>query len=281
MVLSTIARWQGEFDEQEQYVRDALEVAQEIGRKDFEAQATRDLADAELNAGRYDEATKLIERALELAEESGSIVARAYALGESGHIKLHQDDLGGAEQCLEQARALFAEAGATLPLGRVLLRLAEVASRRGEDKKAEKLLRESIRGLKTIEDRGTLCESQRALADVLTAQGRLDEAERVALEAMETVGPHDVSSQASTRVSLAAIRAAQGRDDEAEQLMRDAWGAVEGTGYRTLEIWTLERLDQFLRERDRPDRAVAARLAELSPVGAIGSAFASRAVRIA
>jgi class 3 adenylate cyclase/tetratricopeptide (TPR) repeat protein len=281
MVLSTIARWQGEFDEQEQYVRDALEVAQEIGRKDFEAQATRDLADAELNAGRYEEATKLIDRALELAEESGSIVARAYALAESGHIKLHQDDPGGAEQCLEEARALFAEAGATLPLGRVLLRLAEVASRRGEEKKAEKLLRESIRGLKTIEDRGTLCESQRALADVLTAQGRLDEAERVALEAMETVGPHDVSSQASTRVSLASIRAAQGRDDEAEQLMRHAWGAVEGTGYRTLEIWTLERLDQFLRERDRPDRVVAARLAELSPVGAIGSAFASRAVRIA
>jgi class 3 adenylate cyclase/tetratricopeptide (TPR) repeat protein len=280
MVLATIARWQGEFDEQERHVREALAVSQEIGRKDFEAQATRELADTELNAARYDEATRLAERSLELAEESGSIVARAHALAESGHIKLHQGDLDGAEQCLEQARALFAEAGATLPLGRALMRLSEVASRRGDPRRAEKLLRESIRGLKTIEDRGTLCESQRALADVLMEQGRLEDAERVALEAIETVGPHDVSSQASTRVSLAAIRVAQRRDDEAEQLMRDAWEAVAGTGYRTLEAWTLERLDQFLRERDRVDPVVAERLAALSPAAAIGSAFAGKAERI-
>ena len=281
MVLATIARWQGAFDEQEQHVREALEIAQEIGRKDFEAQATRELADAELNAARYEEATRLAERALELAEESGSIVARAHAIGESGHIKLRQGDLDGAEQCLEEARVLFAEAGATLPLGRVLMRLSEVASRRGDLRKAEKLLRESIRGLKTIEDRGTLCEVQRELADVLMAQGRLEDAERVALEAIETVGPHDVSSQASTRVSLAAIRVAQKRDDEAEQLMRDAWEAVEGTGYQTLEIWTLERLDQFLRDRDRVDPLVAQRLAALAPAAAIGSGLADEVERIA
>jgi tetratricopeptide (TPR) repeat protein len=281
MVRSTIARWQGEFGEQERYVRQALELSQEIGRMDFEAQATRDLADAELAAGRYEEASRLAERALELAEQSGSIVARAHALAVSGQIKFHHGDLDGAEACLEQARGLFAEAGATLPLGRSLMRLAEIASGREDNRLAEKLLRESIRVLKTIEDRGTLCESQRALADALAAQGKLEEAERVALEAIETVGAHDVSSQASTRVSLASIRVAQKRDDEAEQLMREAWRAVEGTGYRTLEVWTLERLDQFLRERDRPDPAVAARLAELSPVVALGSAFESIAARMA
>src|SRR5581483_4805029 len=139
----------------------------------------------ELSAGRYDEASRLADRSLELAEESGSIVARAHALAESGHIKFHQGDVDGAEACLEQARTLFAEAGATLPLARALIRLAEIASRRESYGPAEKLLRESIRALKTIEDRGTLCESQRALADVLAAQGKLEEAERVALEAIE------------------------------------------------------------------------------------------------
>jgi tetratricopeptide (TPR) repeat protein len=277
MVSATIARWQGEFDEQQRYVREALELAQEIGRIDFEAQATRELADAELATGRPDEASRLAERALELAEESGSIVARAYALGVSGHIRLQEGDLDGAEACLERARGLFAEAGATLPLGRTLLRLAELASERGEQRKAEKLLRESIRALKTIEDRGTLCESQRALADVLVAQGKVDEAERVALEAMETVGVHDVSSQASTRLSLAAVRAAQHRDAEAERLMREAWEVVEGTGWRSIEIFVLERLDQLLRDHARPDPLVAERLAELAPAAAIGSAFASKA----
>ena len=37
MVSSMIARWQGEFDEQQLYVRKALDLAQEIGRIDFEA----------------------------------------------------------------------------------------------------------------------------------------------------------------------------------------------------------------------------------------------------
>ena len=281
MVSSMISRWQGEFDEQQLYMRKALALAQEIGRIDFEAQATRELADAELASGNFGAASRLAERALELAEESGSIVARAYALAASGHIRMQQGDLEGAEACLELARGLFAEAGATLPLGRTLMRLAELASQQGQQRPAEKLLRESIRTLKTIEDRGTLCESQRALADVLTAQGKLDEAERVALEAMETVGVHDVSSQASTRISLAAIRAAQHRDEEAERLLREAWDAVQETGWRSLEIFVLERLDQFLRERDRVDPLAAERLAVLAPGAAMGSAFASNAERIA
>jgi class 3 adenylate cyclase/tetratricopeptide (TPR) repeat protein len=281
MVSATIARVQGEFDEQQRHLREALELAQELGRVEFEAQATREFADSELATGRFGEANRLAERALELAVESGSIVARAYALSVSGQIRLQQGDLDGAEEYLEQARTLFAEAGATLPLGRTLLRIAEIASERGEQRTAEKLLRESIRGLKTIEDRGTLCESQRALADVLLAQGKLDEAERVALEAIETVGLHDVSSQASTRTSLAAILVAQHRDTEAEGLLREAWRAVEGTGWRSLEIFVLERLDQLLRELDRPDPAVADRLAELVPLAPVESAFASNAERIA
>ncbi|HST25340.1 MAG TPA: tetratricopeptide repeat protein [Gaiellaceae bacterium] len=281
MVCSTIARWQGEFDEQQRYVRNALELAQEIGRKDFEAQATRDLADSELATGRYDDARALADHALELAEQSGSIVARAHALVVLGQIKHHEDDLDGAQTCLEQARVLFSEAGATLPLGRCLLRLAEVASKRGDHRQAEKLLRESIRALKTIEDRGTLCESQRALADALLAQGKLDEAERVAIEAMETVGVHDVSSQATTRASLAAVLIAQDRLGEAERLLREAWDAVSGTGWRSLESFVLELLDQLLRDLGRPDPVVAERLAELAPAPVFDDEFMSSAERIA
>jgi len=170
--------------------------------------------------------------------------------------------------------------GASLDLGRTLLRLAEVALHRGEYTSGEELLRESIRVLKPIEDRGTLCESQRTLADVLTEQGRLAEAERLALEAMETVGPHDVSSQASTRTSLAFVRVAQGRDDEAEALMREAWARIEGTGYLALEAAILGALDQLLRARGRTDNAAVARLAELVAVTPRASEFATSVARV-
>jgi hypothetical protein len=99
----------------------------------------------------------------------------------------------------------------------------------------------------------------------------------MALEAIETVGPHDVSSQASTRLSLAFLRVAEGRDAEAEALMREAWERICGTGYRSLEAWILGKLDQFLRDRERVDPAVAERLLELAPVAALGAAFESTA----
>ena len=281
MISATIARWQGEFVEQEAFVRRALTLGQELGRPDFEAQATLKLVETELQQMRYDEASSLAQRALELAEESGGIVSRAQALAEAGHVKTHRGDLDGAEQLLEQARSLFSEAGASLQVGRTLMRLAEVATGRGETTRAEKLLRESIRVLKPIEDRGTLCESQRALADALAAQGKLEAAEGVALEALQTVGPHDVSSQATTRLSLAAIREAQGRDEEAEALMRDSWERVSGTGYRSLEAWALTKLDQFLRDRHRPDARVAERLAQLAPIGALDAAFQADTEQIA
>jgi class 3 adenylate cyclase/tetratricopeptide (TPR) repeat protein len=160
LVSATIARWQGEFVEQERYVREALDLAQSLERRDLEAQALRELAETELQRMRYDEANELIERALELAEESGGIVARAHALAEMGHIHHQEGKLESAEQVLEQARALFSEAGATLQLGRTLMRLADVAIDLGDPARGEKLLRESIRVLKPIEDRGTLCAGQ-------------------------------------------------------------------------------------------------------------------------
>ena len=266
MVRAKISRWQGEMDEHEASVREGLELARRLGRTDLEAQATRELAETLSTQLRFAEAKEMIAGALLLAEESGSTIARAHALADTGHVQIRVGELDAAEASLEEARRLFAELGASMNLGRTVLRLGEIALYRADLAAAEKLARESIRVLKSLEDRGTLCESQRLLADVLVGQGRLDEAERVALEAIETVGPHDVSSQASTRLSLALVRVGQGRDDEAEVLMRDAWERLEGTGYRNIELWVVERLDQFLRDRDRTDDAVAGRYAELSAV---------------
>src|SRR5581483_1162875 len=95
----------------------------------------------------------------------------------------------------------------------------------------------------------------------------LDEAERLALEARETVGPDDRVSLSTTRLALGVVRAAQHRDDEAEALMLEA---VEGFALyevRALEHWALRYLAEFLRSRGRDDDAVVyeERRAGLSP----------------
>jgi tetratricopeptide (TPR) repeat protein len=280
MVLSKIARWQGGLDGHEDYARQGLELAQRLGRVDLEAQATRELADGLSTQLRYDEALRMVDRALVLAEESGSIMSRAHALAEAGHVQMQRGELDAAEAALDEARQLFSELGASMNLGRTLLRLGEVAFQRGDTRQAERIARESIRVLKPLEDRGTLCESQRLLAEVLVEQERLAEAERIALEAVETTGPYDISSQASTRFGLAQVRIAQGRDDDAEALMRDGLERVGGTGYRSLELWATARLDKFLRERGRPDDALAARLAELREPDAAGDEITGSAAAI-
>ena len=83
----------------------------------------------------------------------------------------------------------------------------------------------------------------------------MDEAERLALAARETVGPHDVTSLATTAMSLGLVRAAQGHDDEAEQLLREAYDTISTTLHRSGQRDTLEALAQFLRDRGREDEA--------------------------
>jgi class 3 adenylate cyclase/tetratricopeptide (TPR) repeat protein len=280
-VRATIAWWHGALSDQERYAKEALELARRLARKDLEAKATQELAKAYHAAMKLDEAAEMVDRALELAEESGSVVARAGALDVSGHFHMHRKEFDEAKAAFSQARDLYAEIGDAWMLGRMLNELSWVAMERGDFDEAEPYLREAMRVLKPLEDRGTLCESQRGLAQVLIAKGRLEEAERLALEAIETVGSGDVSSRATTTMTLGRVRAAQGRDEEAEQLLREAVAVAEPTELAGLQLWLLSTLDEFLRKRDRADEAVAERVAELSPVAALGSAYASRIERIA
>jgi ATP/maltotriose-dependent transcriptional regulator MalT len=77
------------------------------------------------------------------------------------------------------------------------------------------------------------------LAQVLVGRGKLDEAERVALQAREIVGPQDHGSRATTRMALGLVRAAQGRDAEAEKLLREAVDAFAQSGLRYAELQAL------------------------------------------
>ena len=262
---STIAWIRGDLAKEERVMQEAYDIALESGRKDFQSEAADELASVYIARLELDRAAPLVEQAILLAEESGSAEARGRALRFAGQLHLHRGELDQAEAALEAARVHLAEAGAAWSLGRTLNFAGHVARDKGDFAKSERLYRESIRILAPLEDRGTLCESQRSLAELLLEQGRTDEAERFALAARDTVGPHDVTSLATTAIALGRVRAAQGRDDEAEALFREAEEASERTDHRLTKRQTLEALSQFLRERGRDEEAAAvdARLDEL------------------
>jgi class 3 adenylate cyclase/tetratricopeptide (TPR) repeat protein len=252
---SSISWARGDLAKEEQVMLEALDLARRAGRKNFESEAADELASVYISRLELDRAAPYVEQAILLAEQSGSAEARGRALRFAGQLHLQRGELDAAAAALEGARQHLSEAGAAWSLGRTLNYSGWVARYQRDPGRAERFFRESIRVLAGLEDRATLCESQRALAELLLAEGRIDEAERFALAARETVGPHDLTSLATTSMALGEVRAAQGRDDEAEELLREAVEIISPTQHRHGQRQTLEALAQFLRERGREDEA--------------------------
>jgi class 3 adenylate cyclase/tetratricopeptide (TPR) repeat protein len=265
-----VARWQGRLSEAEDFEQQALEEAQAAGRKDHEAKAALQLAG--IHIGRMEEAkaVPLVDRALALAEHSGSIVARASAAAMKGYLLRVQGDLEGAAGWLTKALELYREAASASDIAWTSRDLGLIAWETGHSEKAEKLMRESIRLLAPMQERGMLCESQRYLAQLLLEQGRVDEAEKFALAARETVSAEDTVSRATTRVALAQVRAAQHRDEEAETLFAEALDIVSEGEHCRILLDIVPPYSDFLRSRGRVDEAAEldARLAQRVPTAA-------------
>ena len=149
-----------------------------------------------------------------------------------------------------------------------LMKLGWLARAKGDLKRSEKLFREALRITAARGDRGLVPDYQAALATTLAELGKVDEAERLALDARAHAVPEDTSCQIFATTALAAVRAAQGRDDEAEELFLSAIGAREGVRLqRCFELASARAPVGFLHERGRDDEAARyeARLAELAP----------------
>jgi class 3 adenylate cyclase/tetratricopeptide (TPR) repeat protein len=263
-MLEAVAWWRGRLTESEALVDEQLRIARRLGRVDLESEALLSLAAIYVSRREDERAGPMLARAHALAEEAGSLTAKAYAYSQSGELHILSGRREEALADYERARALFEEVGAAARLARTHMKIGRVI-RKTDLVEAERQFREAIRILKPLEDRGTLCEVQRSLAEVLLERGRLDEAEMYALRAVETVGPQDLHSQATTKKSLALVRAAQGRDDEAEALFRDAIETLESSEYTRFLAEPLSAIVSFLEERDRLDDAepFADRLAEV------------------
>jgi class 3 adenylate cyclase/tetratricopeptide (TPR) repeat protein len=265
-VAGLVASWLGDQAEVERYAEEALAVARAAGRKDLETVAIQALGTVAVVRLDVAQAEQLAARALELAEESESIRARAAALRLRGWIEDLRGDIDAAEETYREVLVLYADVGYRTAVGFTNSYLGRLRLRRDDARGAERYLREAVRILSGAGDRGRRCEAERLLAQALVAQGRLEEAERYALLARETVGPQDRLSVGTTTMALGIVRAAQGRDEEAESLMREALTWHQASDLRYAEIEALQTLAEFLRTRDRADEAtpLEARLDELA-----------------
>jgi class 3 adenylate cyclase/tetratricopeptide (TPR) repeat protein len=254
-LLATVGWWEGDLSSVERYSGDALEIAREAGRADLESLALVELAAAHLARLELRKADEVLAAGAALAEASGSLSATAWAARVRGSILLRRGRFDEAAQEFRSARELFDEIGAASDAGRTQQLEGVAVWQGGDPDRAEQLVREAVRVLLSLEERAKVIEAQRTLAELVLAKGHVEEAERWALSAVETVGMQDMMSRANVRMVLGLVRAAQGRDEEAELLLREAIDSLSETDYRNVEPEPLAAYAQFLRDRGRDDEA--------------------------
>jgi class 3 adenylate cyclase/tetratricopeptide (TPR) repeat protein len=270
-LLSSVGRWEGDMGSVERFAREKLEIARGAARLDLEALALAELASTHNARLEISKAEEVLDAASTLAEASGSLSAQALVTRVRASALLRRGRFDEAAATFRAAHDLFDEIGAVPDAARMRQLEGVAVWRRGDVERAEQLVRDAVRTLLTVQERGTIVEAQRTLAEIVLAQGHVEEAERWALSAVETVGMQDMLSRSNVRMVLGLVRAAQGRDDEAELLLREGLDMLAETDYRNAEPEPLAALAEFLRTRGREAEAAEfeERLAELlEPEGA-------------
>jgi class 3 adenylate cyclase/tetratricopeptide (TPR) repeat protein len=264
---ATVATWLSDGEAFERWAKLALEAARAGERKDQELEITMALAESYVQQLDFAEAEPLVERIGELADESGSMFGRALAWAARGLLENWRGNDAEAEAAFTAARDLYAELGNKQSEAHMTMQIARRAAAQGDLARAEKMLLEAVRTMKGLNDRARLCEAQRSLAELYVLTGQLDEAERYALQARESVGPDDRVSISTTKLSLGLVRAAQGRQEEAAELMREAIDEMRRNDQRAMERWALGHAVAFHRAGGREDAALhyEERLGELMP----------------
>jgi tetratricopeptide (TPR) repeat protein len=128
---------------------------------------------------------------------------------------------------------------------------------------AETELRANYEILERVSDWGHLSSSAPEMGDAVYSQGRYEEALRIS-EFCESISIEgDVDAECRWRQLRAKILARQGRMEEAEALAKDAVRLAEETDYLLLRAHALRSLAEVLRLGDRTAEAADALRAAL------------------
>ena len=202
-----------------------------------------------LNAmrGKFDEARALYGKARSMLHDLGPSVTAASTSTESSRVELLAGDLAAAERELRRDHASLTELGEQYYLSTVTAYLAGVMEARGELAEAE-ALSHSAEELADDDDVLSQVAWRGARARVLASTGRLDEAERLAAEAVALAAQTvDISLHGDALVDLGIVLRRGGRDDEAET----AWQAAVEIYERKEDIVSAGRARALLAESVR------------------------------
>lgn len=201
------------------------------------------------------EAIQQCEQVLE--RSGGDLRTVAITLGAMSHIEAMRGDFERARDLYARSRAILTELGFTLSAAIVALQSGPAEMLAGDLSRAENELRKDFAALTALGHKGYLTSVAGMLADVLHAQGRLDEARSFAAVCHESAAPDDVAAQYQWHAIQAKLSAADGRLEEAESLARESLRLIRTTDQPDIQGEALVTLAFVLQAAGKAEAATA------------------------
>jgi tetratricopeptide (TPR) repeat protein len=164
-----------------------------------------------------------------------------------------------AQELIARSKALLEELALTVWIAGPLTQFAGwVDLWRGDPAAAETQLRWGHETLSEMKEMAWLPTVDGILAEAIYAQGRVGEAEDLAVAIADSAGSEDVYSQLLWRGVRAKVLAGRGSVDDAEALARESLELVEGTDFLLGHWFAWMTLGEVLQRAGRADEAQAA-----------------------
>ena len=220
--------------------------------------------------GRAPEAIRWAELAIEQADAVEELEAQANAHYMIAWTRVNQGELGQAQH-FDRALGLFEELGNVKRQGDVLTYYGAMAYWEGRWSDAIALYERGRERSERAGDQVGAAIAAMNIAEVRSDQGRLEEAEAPAREALRVFRAARYSEEIATDCSiLGRTLSRAGRHEEAEQLLTEALELAERSGAQLLRVGTLGFLAEDLVLRGDGDEALATLDRAISQAESIG-----------
>jgi class 3 adenylate cyclase/tetratricopeptide (TPR) repeat protein len=232
---------------------------------------------AVFGATRVDDGIRRCEEIRDLV--GASPVAVAWAVNALALLHAMRGEFELSEQLVREANETLHQLGtlhSSVSHIEALVRLLA-----GDAAAAEATLRSGIDALESMNARDLLATTTAMLAQAVYAQGRPQEAAELCRMAADAAGRDDIVTQVIWRGVKAKVRAAEGRFDQAEALAREAIALVEPTDLLSHHGDAMLDLAEVLRARGRTsdaERAIRTGLSLYERKGNAGAASRARAL---
>lgn len=202
-------------------IEKVIEHARQAEDRVLEMRAAPNLAIcAEFGPTPVDEAIRMCEEII--ARSGGDRKVEAIALGSLAHMHAMQGNFESARDEYRRARAMLEELGWTFTAALSSIVSGPIEMLAGDPVAAEVELRRDYEILDRLGDRNYISTVAAYLAESLYRQGRYDEADTFATFSADIAAPDDLATQVLWRGVSAKLLARQGELEEAERIAREA-----------------------------------------------------------